>query len=370
MKLKYKIFIMIYVLLISIIWFTNQGIFKNVVTDLNYVSCGSATGIPAPAPKLVTVGFTLLVVGAPLVLIAFSIITLVKAILASNAEDVSKSRTKLIKKIIVTILIYVSAALVQFVINKVASTTSDKESISKCLRCFLYYSDSNCPPSSTENDIYRGTKRRTNSNNSIGTEAQARREKSKKKSSSDDVILVGDSRTVQMCHFSGDKDNGDTCRDYFAIAHGGMGANWFRSTAEASVTKKLKENSSKTYDIIILMGANDVGVNSGAEQNAVNIYKSDLPKLAKGDWKKHNVLFVMLTCGDQAMASANGMSLSQPQIDNFNKQIKNFIKDEDIDNLDFCEIEDVPRKYLADGVHYSAEGSDFYYEQIKENCVN
>lgn len=372
MKLKYKILFTIYILFLICIWIVNKGIFNNIITDLNYVSCGSATGIPKPAPQLVTIAFTLLIVGAPIVLIAFSIITLIKAILAGNAEDVSKSRTKLIKKIIVTLLVYVSAALVQFVINKVASNTSDKESISKCLRCFLYYSDTNCPASSTGNDIKKESYKRTNENNSIGIEAQARREKSKKKSSSDDVILVGDSRTVQMCGFGADKDNGDTCKDFFAVAHGGKGADWFRDVLAPSVTKKLKENPSKTYDILILMGANDVSCSryGSAVPTTTGIYKNEVSKLAKGDWKKHNVIFVMLPCGDESMAAQHGMCINQSYIDQFNNEMKNYIKDANIDNLDFCTIKDVPRDYLYDGVHYSAKGSEFYYDQIKETCVN
>lgn len=369
MKSKYKIFIIVYIALLSIIWNYNSELFKNIVSDLNYVSCGSATGIPTPAPKLTSAAFSLLVIGAPLALIAFSIVTLVKAIVSSNAEEISKSRNKLIKKIILTMLIYVSAALVQFVINKVASNTSDKESISKCLRCFLYFSYDNCPQSSTGNDIYRGTNRRTNDNSSIGTEAEIRREKSKKKSSSDDVILVGDSRTVQMCGISS-TNTVVPCKDYSAVAYGGKGSTWFKDYAISGVTSELNKNSGKTYDILILLGANDVGENAGAEKYAMDIYKSELPKLAKGDWKNHNVIFVMLTCGDKAQAKSNGMSISQSQIDNFNAQVKEFIKNENIDNLNYCTITDVPRQYLSDGVHYTPDGYNFYYNQIKENCVN
>lgn len=373
MKLKYKVFIVIYLLVLSIIWNFNNDLFKSVITDLNYVSCGSATGIPTPAPKLFTVAYNLLIIGAPIVLIAFSIVTLVKAIVASNAEDISKARTKLIKKVILTMLIYISAALVQFVINKVASNTSDKESISKCLRCFLYFSYENCPESSTGNEVYKGTKRRSNDNSSIGTEAQERKEKSKKKASTNDVILVGDSRTVGMCKISSTEEV-VSCRDYSAVAVVGKGASWFRDTAAPAVTKELNKNSGKTYDILILMGANDVGCTrygSGVSGNSA-IYKSEITKLAKGDWKNHNVLFVMLTRGDETMAATppRNMCIKQEFIDEFNKEMKTYINEQKIDNLNFCTINDIPTQYLDDGVHYTSEGSDFYYNQIKEHCVN
>ena len=371
MKLKYKIFIVVYILILSIIWNINNELLKNIITDLNYVSCGSATGIPTPAPKLFSIAYNLLIIGAPLVLIAFSIVTLVKAIVASNAEDISKARTKLIKKIILTILVYVSAALVQFVVNKVASTTSDKESISKCLRCFLYFSYENCPTSSTGNEVYKGTNRRTNDNSSIGTEASERRAKSKKKESTNDVILIGDSRTVGMCNITSSNQI-VPCKDYSAVAFGGMGVTWFIDTAAPVVTKKLQENPNKTYDILILMGANDIGCSTTGSAVPTNSakYKTEITKRAKGDWKNHNVIFVMLPCADESSAKVYGMCINQTYIDDFNKEMKNYIDEQKIDNLSFCTINDVPKQYLFDGVHYTDDGYAFYYNQIKENCVN
>lgn len=109
-------------------------------TETNYVSCGSATGIPAPIPMLTSVAYTLLIVATPIVLIIFSIVALVKAITAGNADEINKAKNKLIKKFITTAIVYFVAGIVQFVITK-AADGSETESITSCLSCFLYHTD-------------------------------------------------------------------------------------------------------------------------------------------------------------------------------------------------------------------------------------
>lgn len=115
-----------------------------IETDSEYVSCGSATGIPAPVPMLTSVAYTLLIVATPIVLIIFSIIAIIKAITAGNADEINKAKNKLIKKFITTAVIYFIAGIVQFVITK-AADGSEKGTISSCLSCFLYHS--NCTTS-------------------------------------------------------------------------------------------------------------------------------------------------------------------------------------------------------------------------------
>ncbi len=107
-------------------------------TNPDYVSCGSATGIPAPIPTLTSVAYTLLIVATPIILIVFSIIALVKAITAGNAEDINKAKNKLIKKFITTAIVFFVAGIVQFVITK-AADSSETGTISNCLSCFLYH---------------------------------------------------------------------------------------------------------------------------------------------------------------------------------------------------------------------------------------
>ena len=52
--------------------------------DTQYVSCGSATGIPAPVPKLTSALYTLLIIATPIALVILSIGALVKDITAGS----------------------------------------------------------------------------------------------------------------------------------------------------------------------------------------------------------------------------------------------------------------------------------------------
>ncbi len=105
-------------------------------TDLEYVACGETKGIPKPVPELISAGYTILVIATPIVLIIFSIITLVKAVSAGNADDISKARGKLVKKFIIAGAVFFVAGITQFVITRAASGTD--YSLTKCLSCFLY----------------------------------------------------------------------------------------------------------------------------------------------------------------------------------------------------------------------------------------
>ena len=250
----------------------------------------------------------MLLVGTPLVLIAFSIVTLVKAIVSANADEISKARGKLIKKIIISILIFVTAALVQFVINRVASNANDKSSISKCLKCFLFYKADYCPESSTGNEIYRGTQKRSDSNSSIGTEASSNSNNksnignSKDRASVENSILVGDSRVDSVCSVPlsvWDTDYSGVCtnRNMLVVAHGGKGHDWFQKTAVPLVNNLLSKNSSKKYNIVFFMGLGNLGLKSDKEaNNTASIYMNAmLDAIKNGSWGKNYVIVVSLT---------------------------------------------------------------------------
>lgn len=181
MNKKTKIIFVLYFLLVGYILLKVDNVGIILRNSLEYVKCGTSGGIPRPVPQLTTIAYTFLVVFTPLILIAFSIVTLIKSIVNGNVEEISKAKSKLIKKIIITAIIYTVAALVQFVVNRVASKASDKDTFSKCMSCFLYYSQINCPNDEkgsgndvtsntyTNNDRHnnRGSNRNSNSSNNV-----------------------------------------------------------------------------------------------------------------------------------------------------------------------------------------------------------
>ncbi len=392
MSRKSKILFIIYFIVVGIVIFTsdNLGVLAN---KLEYVQCGSATGIPKPVPQLTTIAYTLLVAGTPIVLIAFSIVTLVKATLGGNADEITKARTKLFKKFIIAAIIFLSASIAQFVLLKVTSNNNDRDSVTACLKCFLYYSSGRCPVSDTGNDIHKGTHNRVhsnlakpttsnrksntttsanNSNSTSGNNNSSNTTVSGNNSTSNAVrgtktIFVGDSRTVGMCGY-GDNSlhNGSTCRDYITVSQVGKGAPWFKSAAESEVNKLLKKDTNNKYNIVILLGTNDAGSKSGAETASVNTYTLELKRLADGDWKNHNIIFVSVPPIGQT-----SLNITQSQINTFNSKMKTNINNMNKGNVSYCDITsglNLNGK-MGDGVHYSKEGYDLVYNQIKSKCL-
>lgn len=118
--------------------------------NLEYFACGEAIGIPKPVPQLTSVLYTILIIATPIILILFSIVALVKAITAGSQDDIKKAQNKVIKKFIAAAVVFFIAGIVQFVITK-AADSSEKNSISKCIDCLLYYD--NCEESTSGNDV-------------------------------------------------------------------------------------------------------------------------------------------------------------------------------------------------------------------------
>lgn len=114
------------------------------VDNLQYVACGDAYDIPHEIPELTSFLVNLLKIIAPIILIIIGIITLFKALTASNEEEINKAKKSLTKKLIAAVMVFFVITIVQFVIRLVAdnerkSLNSDSEvnNISSCFSCFL-----------------------------------------------------------------------------------------------------------------------------------------------------------------------------------------------------------------------------------------
>ena len=107
---------------------------------LAFLSCGDAKDIPPIVPKLVSYAVTLLKTVAPIVLIIISIITLVRSITAGKEDEIKKAQNSLVKRIIMAALVFFTVTIVQFIMLKVADS-SEKDSLSSCLSCFLNGTD-------------------------------------------------------------------------------------------------------------------------------------------------------------------------------------------------------------------------------------
>jgi len=127
----------------SCIW--NENVFGTSYcnTDkLIYVQCGDAFDIPYQAPQIISFAVNLLKIATPIILIIISIIALLKAISASNEDEIKKAQKGLVKKVIAAVMVFFIISIVQFVVMKVADTNnsagaSEADNLSNCLSCFL-----------------------------------------------------------------------------------------------------------------------------------------------------------------------------------------------------------------------------------------
>lgn len=115
------------------------------VDKLLYVKCGDAKDIPHQVPQIVSFAVNFLKILTPIILIFISIISLLKAISASNEDEIKKAQKGLVRKIIAAVMVFFVITIVQFVIMKVADSETESEvnketedkNLSSCLNCFL-----------------------------------------------------------------------------------------------------------------------------------------------------------------------------------------------------------------------------------------
>lgn len=149
-KINKLVFIYYFIVGLILIYYKDlSNISTKIINDLEYVKCGTAENIPKPIPQIITMIYTLLIVGTPIILIIFCIITLVKANSSGKADEIDKARKSILKKFIIAAVIFLMGSIVRFVINQATSNDVDKDTMGSCIKCFLYYSTTNCPESTS-----------------------------------------------------------------------------------------------------------------------------------------------------------------------------------------------------------------------------
>lgn len=347
---------------------------KSVGTALEYVGCGNADGIPKPVPQLTTIAYTLLVVGVPLILITFSIITLVKANASGNADDILKARLKLMKKVIIAGLVFLVAAIVQLVIFRVAANDEDQSTMNECLKCFLFYNSKNCYASTSGNSVNTDTKHKTHSSYAeptVSNRQPTHRTNSNSGNSgytpAGQTIFIGDSRTVGMCQQSTSSVYVGSCRSETAVCKSGAGYTWFRDTAISKTSELLQNDSNNAYNIVILMGVNDVGSSPTTAVSAAKNYVDKISELANSDWKNHNIIYASIT----PLGAATAGNASQTSVNKFNSTIKSYISQAGLSNFHYCDVTGInlENKFSGDNLHYTADGYTTMYNYIKSQCL-
>lgn len=364
MRSKYKIALLIYFIVLGIALFNTNDLTK-LSTNLDYIACGTATKIPKPFPQMTTLAYTLLITAVPLVLIVFSIVTLVKAITSGNIEDVTKAKGKLLKKVIIAVIIFLVSGIVQFVLNRVSTNDNDKSSMTVCLKCFLYFNDKDCPKveydgitkTGTYHKSYKNQAEPVSTSNKSNSNSSSNSNSADPSAASNSVLYIGDSRTVGMCGFGNGMQlhANEKCFDGVAVAQGGMGYSWFDGTGISETKKILNSNTGKKYNIVIWMGTNDIGASSSYAISSAGKYAKKIGELADGDFKNHKILIVPVTRVDDAKAKNNGYVITQTNVSAFNDALKNsqLIKKSNIVYCSGLLTEDYVSNNSGDGLHYN-----------------
>ncbi len=111
------------------------------------VNCGFGE-IDSIVPAFVSNIVKVLQFGIPIVLIVLGMVDLGKAVISSDDKEMKNAQKTLIKRVIYAVLIFFIVAIVKFVFSLLASTDSNddsnKKDFSKCIDCFVNYTDANC----------------------------------------------------------------------------------------------------------------------------------------------------------------------------------------------------------------------------------
>lgn len=191
-----------------------------------------------------------------------------------------------------------------------------------------------------------------NSNNSTDSDDSTGNSTDNTKKTAEAYLFLGDSRTVGMDSAVGKQDK--------VQMRGKVGAryDWFAGTGISEINSLLKSVSGSAY-IFVNMGVNGV--------DEVNKYISKYKSLATSDWKGHKIVVVSVGPVDEAEEKKHGYSVTNSQIEDFNKKLKNGISS--MSNISYCDIYNNVKGYkTTDGVHYTNDTYKKIYNYIMNNC--
>lgn len=161
-------------------------------------------------------------------------------------------------------------------------------------------------------------------------------------------IYIGDSRVQGMVI-------NDILNESNAVYGSGCGYSWFvgndactriatNSKSGGIIGANNKMDASKSYDIFIWLGVNDLYLGA-------NKYYQKYLELANGSWKKHNIHIVSVGPVQDAKAS-----ISNSDINKFNENMKKLISSSGKSNLNYIDLgytESSIKGYDSAGLHYS-----------------
>ena len=102
------------------------------------IKCGNLPEMNKRIPDLVSETVRIVFVAVPVILVITGVIDLVKGIMSAKEDEIKKSQTALIKKIVTGVLIFFMYAIVALVVSMVSGDSkSEQQSMMKCVSCFI-----------------------------------------------------------------------------------------------------------------------------------------------------------------------------------------------------------------------------------------
>lgn len=179
------------------------------------------------------------------------------------------------------------------------------------------------------------------------------------------VIIVGDSR---MEYIEIDKEI-DIPFNFEFVAKSGMKIAWFKDEALDRVKDILKDNDYK-YDIVINMGVNDLNDEEYDGDDIADKYFDLYLKLAQ-DNPDVNVYILSVNPIDEKKInehwSTNNRTTSE--IRTFNKEVQARLKEENMDNMFYCDSYHDLKFETDDGLHYTQDTNREIINYIANKCV-
>ena len=173
-------------------------------------------------------------------------------------------------------------------------------------------------------------------------------------------IIIGDSRTEGMCG----TQYCNLCTKDKSIYKSGMGYDWFIKEAIKETDTYLSNNSSKKYNIYILLGVNGLGSTEDIGTTSAQTYYNKVSELATGKWKKHNIYFVSVN----PVIDSYSQYVKNISINKFNSTIKSKITSSNLSNLKYCDTNSqikIDASISSDGVHYNCSVYSNIYNILK-----
>ena len=187
------------------------------------------------------------------------------------------------------------------------------------------------------------------------------------------TIFIGDSRTVGMCaavtgsYSNCSFDSAGRAKQYssteYFVSQGSAGFTWFNTKAVPEVNRLLANDPNTTYNIVSYMGVNWL-------LSEISKYESRYAELAKGDWKKHNIILVSVNPVNEAVEAQNGYKVKQANIIEFNKRLKAITIP--LSNTTYCDTYNkiINNFSTSDGLHYTSTTSKNIYNHTKTCITN